>query len=101
MRDEPGKRPSVTTRLARIVVGALLLVTCLRVWVGPDSGLPAAQAQLANPAAQRLEAVQEMQRTNELLVEIRDILNKGTLHVRLEGADNQSDASTGPRGADR
>ena len=101
MQADHRKHRSGVQHLVRGGVGAFLVLTCLRVWLGPEPILPRAQAQLPNPAAQRLEMVKELRRTNELLEAIDKRLKTGTLHVRLEGADNQSDASTGPRGADR
>ncbi len=101
MQPDHHKHHSAVRHFVRGSVGALLVLTCLRVWLGPEPILPRAEAQLPNPAAQRLEIVKELRRTNELLEAIDKRLKTGTLHVRLEGADNQSDTSTGPRGADR
>lgn len=96
----PDTRP-LSQRLVRVGIGAFLVLTCLRVWLGSEPILPRAAAQLPNPAAQRLDMVREQRRTNVLLDQIYQQLTTGTLHVRLDGADNQSDTPTGSRGADR
>lgn len=58
------------------------LATVLRVWFGPIPVEPTAQAQLPNQGAKLAEQLAETQRTNQLLVEIRDLLKHGTLSVR-------------------
>jgi len=75
-------------RIAQWFVGALLLLTCFRVWTGPEPLLPKAQAQIPDSAAQRQKLIEEVQRANELLTQIKDALTDGTLNVRLRGADN-------------
>lgn len=96
----PEIRP-LSQRLVRVGVGAFLVLTCLRVWIGSEPILPRAAAQLPNPAVQRLNMVKEQRRTNMLLDQIYQQLTTGTLHVRLDGADNQSDTSNRSRRADR
>ncbi len=76
--------------LLETVCVAFVILTCLRVWVGPVN----AQAQRPRPtvlpdsALQRNLQLKELQRSNELLSEIRNILTSQTLKVRIEGADN-------------
>ena len=77
------------------LVGFVLL-TCVRVWVGPGAVLPVADAQIPNPAAQRNAAVKEARRTNLLLTEIKQILEVGVLNVRMAGADNPAGAESAP-----
>ncbi len=73
----------------RIVV-LVVLVTCLRVWIGPMTLVEPACAQVANPASQRTQLLTETRRTNQLLEEIKQLLKTHTLNVRVEGADNQA-----------
>lgn len=75
--------------LHRIVV-LVVLVTCLRVWIGPMTLVEPASAQVANPASQRTQLLTETRRTNQLLEEIKQLLKTHTLNVRIEGADNQA-----------
>lgn len=83
-------RPAATLET---IAWAFVLLTCLRIWTGPLALESSAKAQLPNPAAQRANALAETRRTNELLTEIRDLLQKGTLHVRLEQADKHPDTN--------
>jgi len=78
-------------RFAAFVKGALWVIvglTVLRVWSGTSPTLPTAQAQIADPAQQRLKLLKEAKLTNQLLLEIKAILKDGTLNVRIAGADN-------------
>ena len=72
----------------RLVV-FLVLLTCLRIWLGPFPLLERAEAQIPDAGLQRKQLVDEARRTNELLSDIKRILETQTLHVRLQGADNQ------------
>lgn len=74
--------------IQRLVV-AFVLLTCLRVWTGPLPMLEKAYGQLPDAGLQRKQILDEAKTTNQLLTEIKETLAKGTLHVRLEGADNQ------------
>ncbi|MGD2110040.1 MAG: hypothetical protein PVI86_11705 [Phycisphaerae bacterium] len=82
----------------RYSLGVVVLATCLRVWIGPATILPEAQAQLPDSAKQRKQLVAETQRTNQLLLEIKTLLADQTLNVRVVGADNQAPAPA-PRGS--
>ena len=75
--------------LGRVLVAAALL-TCLRVWIGPLPTLETAQAQIPDSGLQRKLLLDEAQRTNQLLTEIRDLLAKPSLNARPHGADNKS-----------
>ena len=73
-----------------VVLGAVLL--------GPLTGggrpdRSQARAQIPNSGLQRKRILQEARRTNELLEEILKVLRKGTLNVRIRGADNPGDAA--------
>ena len=72
----------------RLVVFFVIL-TCFRIWLGPFPLLERAEAQIPDAGLQRKQLVDESRRTNELLSDIKRILETQTLHVRLEGADNQ------------
>jgi len=79
----------------------LVLATCLRVWVGPIDAASRVQAQLPDPGRQRLDQLQEIRRTNELLADIKDLLEKHTFNVRVLGADNQALPAVLPPDGDR
>ena len=72
----------------RLVVFFVIL-TCFRIWLGPFPLLERAEAQIPDAGLQRKQLVEAAQHTNELLSDIKRILETQTLHVRLEGADNQ------------
>ncbi len=76
-------------RLVNRVVTLLVALTCLRVWLGPFPLLERAEAQIPDAGLQRKQILDEARRSNELLSDIKRILESQTLHVRLEGADNQ------------
>jgi len=76
----------------RGLVALAVLVTCLRVWVGPFTLNESVAAQIPDSAAQRNLLLAETRQTNELLTQIRQLLEKGALNVRIVGADNQADA---------
>jgi len=84
-------------RWLRVPIGLLILVTCLRVWVGPMPVLPEAKGQLANPASQRQLVLEEARRSNRLLEDIKKLLQDHTFNVRVAGADNQAPAPAVPR----
>ena len=71
------------------LVTLLVALTCLRIWLGPFPLLERAEAQIPDAGLQRKQLVDEARRSNELLSDIKRILESQTLHVRLEGADNQ------------
>ena len=76
-------------RLTDRLVTFFVILTCFRVWLGPFPLLERAEAQIPDAGLQRKQLVDEARHTNELLSDIKRILETQTLHVRLEGADNQ------------
>lgn len=80
----------------RLVLGFVLL-TCIRVWTGPLPMLGTAYGQIPDAGLQRNQLLHEAKLSNQLLADIKQTLATGTLHVRLEGADNQGAPGT-PRG---
>ncbi len=74
------------------VLALLVLAACLKVLVGVPAADAPARAQIPDSAAQRLELIQEVRRTNELLADIQKTLNEHTFNVRMAGADKQSPA---------
>ncbi len=75
----------------RLIRGAMLLfllLTCLRVWAPSLSVESPAQAQIPDSGLQRKQILEEVKESNRLLAEIRLLLEKGTLNVRVKGADN-------------
>lgn len=84
-------------RWLRFSLGLLILVTCLRVWVGPTPILQEAQGQIPDSAMQRNQLLEEARRTNRLLEEITKLMQEHTFNVRVQGADNQGPAPAIPR----
>ena len=74
--------------LLETVCVAFVVLTCLRVWVGPVNAQAQRPTTLPYSALQRKLQLKELERSNEILHEIRDILKTQTLKVRIEGADN-------------
>jgi len=75
--------------LMRAALSLFILLTCLRVWVGPFPILPEARGQIPDAGLQRKLLLEEAQRTNQLLSDIKRFLESGDLNVRIKGADNQ------------
>jgi hypothetical protein len=82
----PTQGKSKGGRVLRIALGAFLVLTCLRVWSGPGSWSPAAQAQIPNAGSQRADLLQEVRRTNQLLQEVLTILRTRSIKVELKAA---------------
>jgi len=76
-------------RFVNRLVTFFVVLTCLRIWLGPFPLLERAEAQIPDAGLQRKQILDEAKHTNELLSDIKRILESQTLHVRLEGADNQ------------
>jgi hypothetical protein len=76
----------------RTVIGLGILLTALRVWTGPVPLIEPVNAQIPDSGLQQQQQLDETRRTNQLLQEIKKILETGTLNVRFPGADNPSDA---------
>jgi len=87
------------SRWVLVVVGLFLLLTCIRVWVGPEITASRVHAQIPDSGLQRNLLLAEARRTNQLLSDIKRVLETGTLHVRLRSADNQADKPSNARGA--
>ena len=83
-------RPSVLPRLWKALFVGFVLVSCVRVWVGPVEVLPRAQAQIPDAGSQRIESQRLSRETNRLLGEILATLRTRTLNVRLASTDNNS-----------
>jgi hypothetical protein len=88
-REMPGQRVTVGAMLLRAALSLFILLTCLRVWVGPFPILPEARAQIPDSGLQRKLLLEEAQRTNQLLSDIKRFLESGDLNVRIKGTDNQ------------
>ncbi len=80
------------------ILPALIMLTCLRVWMGPFPIIETAQAQIPDAGLQRKLMVEEVRKTNRLLTEIKQLLTSHIFNVRIEGADNQADKSARKRG---
>jgi len=77
---------------ARGALVAFLVLSALRSWVGAPPVLDSAVAQIPDSLAQRRQMIDESKTTNQLLSDIKRVLESGTLNVRIAGADNPSDA---------
>ncbi|GJM26595.1 MAG: hypothetical protein DHS20C16_30100 [Phycisphaerae bacterium] len=56
--------------------------------MGPAATVPVAEAQIPNAGNQRLQLVNEIRKSNELLAQIALILKSQTLKVQVQGTDN-------------
>lgn len=88
MTETLSLQPRSHRMVDRLVVFFVVL-TCFRIWLGPFPLLEHAEAQIPDAGLQRKQLVDEARRTNELLSDIKRILETQTLQVRLQGADNQ------------
>ncbi len=75
------------TRLETVCM-IFVILTCLRVWMGSNTTISSAQAQIPDSGMQRKLLLEEVKRSTEILQDIRRILSTQTLKVRIEGADN-------------
>ena len=89
-------KTSASSRVLRVLLGGLLVATCVRVWVGPVTWVPQACAQIPDAGAQRAEFVREVRRTNDLLGQILKTLQTQTLKVEISGTDNKKTALVRP-----
>lgn len=84
-------------RLLHGGISLFALLTCIRVWVGPQAILEQAQAQIPDSGMQRKLLLEETRKTNQLLLEIKQLLKTHTFNVRIQGADNQADKAARSR----
>jgi hypothetical protein len=84
-------RQPLFDRVFRALIVGFVLISCLRVWLGPTEVLPRAQAQIPDAGAQRVAQIQASKETNRLLGEILSTLRKGTLNVRQVSTDNNGE----------
>lgn len=75
-------------RFLRVLLGAVLIATCVKVWLGPETSMPTAEAQIPNAGNQRIQLVNEIRKSNELLAQIALTLKSQTLKVAIQGTDN-------------
>ena len=83
----------------RAAIAFFVLITCVRVWVGPIQFLDRAHGQLPDPGLQRKAALTEAKRTNQLLAEIKQVLETKVLNVRIVAADKKVGKLPVPSGA--
>ena len=55
---------------------AVVLITCARVWLGPADVSPVASAQVPDAGRQRFQQIEEQQKTNQLLSELKQMLRE-------------------------
>lgn len=98
--ESPNRSPyrhaeTQASRWIRLILGAFVLLSCLRAWVSPGPFLPVAEAQIPDAGLQRKQILDAIDRTNALLGELKQDLQNGTLNVRIVGADNKAENGTG------
>ncbi|MHC5109912.1 MAG: hypothetical protein ACYTHJ_08550 [Planctomycetota bacterium] len=77
-------------RFSSIVLKCILVLTCLRVWLGPIPWEEKAYARLPDSGLQRKQMLDQAMKTNEILTRIERLLKTHTFKVAVEGADNSS-----------
>lgn len=82
-------------RWVRPVIGAAIALSCMKVWLAPDTS-NAVVAQIPDSGLQRKQLIDEQRRTNELLMDIKRTLEERTINVRVQSADNPSSAIKTP-----
>jgi hypothetical protein len=92
---------SAGSRWFRRVLIGFVLITCLRVWVGPIEVLPRAEGQIPDSGRQRQQQLDATRETNRLLNQIHSTLQKGTLNVRVASTDKKGAAGLLPTGKTR
>ncbi len=82
-------------RLVKRAFLALVVLTCVKVWLDPGAVTTPAQAQpqMFDSGAQRKLLLEEARKTNRLLGETLEVLKSGVLNVRVQGTDKKA---TGP-----
>jgi hypothetical protein len=80
MSDERSIGPNRPARSTWLLI-AVLIVAAWLLWPPHAGDPPAAQAQIPDPAAQRLALQAELQKVSAELVEIHKLLASGKLHV--------------------
>lgn len=81
--------PQAPRRLSDRLLALFLVLTCLRVWLGPFEVDRSAEAQLPNQGAKFQQLVTEVQRSNQLLGELKqslESLKAHTFQVKITGA---------------
>lgn len=76
-----------------IVVLVLQALTLAGQWLGSPRILPAAQAQMANPGADRAEMIDQIKSVNTRLDKLIAILESGKLQVLTTSTDDGKDAN--------
>lgn len=94
----PNSSKTKVERLLRMTLGLVVLATVVRVWLGPITLVPAAQAQIPDAAAQRIELVRGVRESNALLRKILNTLQNETLKVDLASTDNKKASRPSRRG---
>ena len=74
----------------RLLVFVLILqaATLAGQWLGSPKMVSPAQAQIANPGADRQEMIDQMKSVNNKLDKLIEILNSGNLKVTTTSSDN-------------
>lgn len=80
-----------TIKLLTVVIG-LQVLTLAGQWLGGPS-IPAANAQMANPGADRAEMIDQIKSTNAKLDRLIQILESGKLQVITHSSDDGKDAN--------
>jgi hypothetical protein len=81
----------------KTVLWAFIALSLIRLWTSPGL-LQRAEAQIPDAGVHRKQLLEEVRRSNEILLEIRRLLADGTLNVKIKGADNQAGHGSTPPG---
>jgi len=80
-----------------LILIVFVAATTWKVWLGGPGIIPEAQAQIPDSGLQRKLILDEVRKSNQLLEQLVQTLQNGTLKVRIEGTDKKS----APRNATR
>lgn len=82
----------------RALLAVFIMVTCLRIWMGPMTLIETAHAQIPDSGLQRQLLLEEVRKTNQILSEIKQFLERHPFNVEKEGADNPARSAPSGRG---
>ncbi len=77
--------------LFRSIITIILVLTCLKVWLGPADIIQPAVAQIPNSGQQRYDMIDELKRVNKQLSELIAVMKTHTIKVQMAGGDRASD----------
>jgi hypothetical protein len=85
-----------TNKLLAVVV-VLQGLILIGQWTGGGIALPAAQAQVSDPASRQIQMVEELRNVNSRLDQLVSILQSGDLQVRVKQTEEEKKKAAEPR----